>query len=383
MLPYGKQSLDDADIQAVVDVLKGDFITQGPAIERFEKKLADYVVAKYAVAFCNGTAALHGACFAAGVAQEDEVITTPITFLASSNCVLYMGGTPVFADIKLDTYNIDPDQIERLVTYKTKAIIPVDFTGQPVEMERIEAIAKKHGLVIIHDAAHSLGASYNGRKIGSFGDMTMFSFHPVKHITTGEGGVIVTDNEQYYHRLLQFRNHGMTRDANVMQRNDGPWYYEMHELGYNYRMTDMQAALGISQLDKLEQSVDRRRQIVAQYQEALCEMEGLVLPFQHPQADSSWHLFVLRWEKEYFSADRKEIFNALRSENIGVHVHYIPIYKQPYYAGLGYGDKQCEAAEIYYDTAITLPLFPTMSEDDVQDVIGAVKNIYRRYKTAG
>ncbi|MFX3636809.1 MAG: UDP-4-amino-4,6-dideoxy-N-acetyl-beta-L-altrosamine transaminase [Candidatus Pristimantibacillus sp.] len=379
LLPYGKQWLDDNDIDAVVQVLKGDFITQGPAIEQFERKVASYAGVKYAVAYCNGTAALHGACFAAGIGNEDEVITTPITFLASSNCVLYMGGRPVFADIKEDTYNIDPKQIEQLITNKTKAIIPVDFTGQPVEMDYIEQIARDHGLVVIHDAAHSLGASYNGKKVGSFGDMTMFSFHPVKHVTSGEGGMIVTDNEEYYRRLLLFRNHGMTRDAALMQNNDGPWYYEMTELGYNYRMTDLQAALGNSQMDKLDQFVLRRREIAMRYQEAFSRMAGLITPYQHPSAESSWHLYVLRWNPSAFKADRKQIFEDLRAENIGVNVHYIPVYKQPYYAQSGYDHLQCEQAEAYYSSALTLPLFPLMSDRDIEDVIAAVNKIHMRY----
>ncbi|MDU5948103.1 MAG: aminotransferase class I/II-fold pyridoxal phosphate-dependent enzyme, partial [Paenibacillus macerans] len=235
LLPYGQQWLDEQDIEAVVKVLRGDFVTQGPAIQTFERKVAEYVGAKYAVAFANGTAALHGACFAAEIGQGDEVITTPITFLASSNCVLYQGGTPVFADIDMDTYNIDPAEIESKITERTKAIIAVDFTGQPVEIDRISMLAHDRNLVLIQDAAHSLGATYAGRKIGSWADMTMFSFHPVKHVTTGEGGIITTDNERYYERLLLFRSHGMTREPEKLTRTDGPWYYEMQELGYNYR----------------------------------------------------------------------------------------------------------------------------------------------------
>lgn len=379
LLPYGKQWLDEDDIHAVVQVLNSDMITQGPAIEQFERKVAEYANTKYAVAFTNGTAALHGACFAAGIESGDEVITTPITFLASSNCVLYMGGKPVFADIKSDTYNIDPDQIEQRITSRTKAIIPVDFTGQPVEMDRIEQIARKHGLVVIHDAAHSLGASYNGRKVGGFGDMTMFSFHPVKHVTSGEGGMIVTDNEHYYRRLLLFRNHGMTRDAALMQRNDGPWYYEMTDLGFNYRMTDLQAALGASQMDKLDRFVARRREIAARYDQAFDGMPGLITPYQHSSAHSSWHLYVLRWSLVNFNATRQQIFEDLRAENIGVNVHYIPVYKQPYYQTLGYKDNQCAHAEDYYSSSITLPLFPLMSNSDIEDVVTAVTKIYNRY----
>ncbi|GKU76802.1 UDP-4-amino-4,6-dideoxy-N-acetyl-beta-L-altrosamine transaminase [Paenibacillus sp. L3-i20] len=380
MLPYGKQWIDEDDIAAVVQVLQSDFITQGPAIERFERKVADYVGAMYAVAFCNGTAALHGASFAAGIGPGDEVITTPITFLASSNCVLYTGGKPVFADIDSETYNIDPNDIERKITKQTKAIIAVDFTGQPAEIDKIERIARKHNLLVIHDAAHSLGASYENRMVGSYGDMTMFSFHPVKHVTTGEGGVIVTNDAALFERLRLFRNHGMTRDSHNMTRNDGPWYYEMTDLGYNYRMTDMQAALGFSQMDKLDSFIERRRQIAAQYNKALIDMPGLVLPYQHPDTSSSWHLYVVRWDESCFSVGRNQIFNDLRAENIGVNVHYIPVYKQPYYSKLGYEDNQCAEAEVYYNTAISLPIFPLMSEQDQDDVIHAVTKIYNRYR---
>lgn len=376
LLPYGQQWLDEQDIEAVVKVLRGDFITQGPAIQTFERKVAEYVGAKYAVAFANGTAALHGACFAAEIGQGDEVITTPITFLASSNCVLYQGGTPVFADIDMDTYNVDPAEIESKVTERTKAIIAVDFTGQPVEIDRISMLAHDRNLVLIQDAAHSLGASYAGRKIGSWADMTMFSFHPVKHVTTGEGGIITTDDERYYERLLLFRNHGMTREPEKLTRTDGPWYYEMQELGYNYRMTDMQAALGASQMDKLDGFIARRREIAATYNEFFSSLPGLVVPKRHPMTESSWHLYVIRWLPEYFSADRREIFEALRAENIGVNVHYIPVYLQPYYKGLGYCSGLCPNAETYYNTAVTLPLFPKMTDKDVVDVMTAVKKTY-------
>jgi perosamine synthetase len=379
MLPYGQQWLDEQDKEAVQSVLNSDFITQGPQIDRFERKVADYVGARYAVAFCNGTAALHAACFAAEIGPGDEVITTPITFLASSNCVLYMGGRPIFADIDDRTYNLDPDSIVEHISPRTKAIIPVDFTGQPVEIDRIMMLARDRGLVVIHDAAHSLGAEYCGRKIGAWGDMTMFSFHPVKHITTGEGGMIVTDNESYYKRLLLFRNHGMTRDPMVMSANEGAWYYEMHELGYNYRMTDLQAALGVSQMDKLDGFVNARRSIAHAYNEAFSELEGLITPRQQPAANSSWHLYVLRWELELFDADRRMIFEALRDENIGVNVHYIPVYQQPYYRHNGYADTRLPKAEAYYANTISLPIFPKMSENDVRDVILAVRKVHQQY----
>jgi len=379
MLPYGKQHIDNDDIAAVIQVLRSELITQGPAIEKFESKIADYVGAKYAVAFSNGTAALHGACFAAGISPGDEVITTPITFLASSNCVMYVGGTPVFADIKSDTYNIDPEQIEAKISKKTRAIIAVDFTGQPVEIDRINEIAQKNNLIVIQDAAHSLGAEYDGRKVGALADMTMFSFHPVKHITTGEGGVIVTNDEEYYNKLVLFRSHGVTRNPELMRQNDGPWYYEMIDLGYNYRMTDLQAALGISQMDKLVRFVEKRRHIAKNYNDAFRDMSGLIIPFQHSRALSSWHLYVLGWKPEAFKADRKMIFESMRAENIGVHVHYIPIHKQPYYRDLGYGEQSYPNAESYYEISISLPIFPSMDAEDVEHVIQAVKRIYNQY----
>ncbi|BFH51681.1 UDP-4-amino-4,6-dideoxy-N-acetyl-beta-L-altrosamine transaminase [Paenibacillus melissococcoides] len=380
MLSYGKQWIDDEDIQAVIEVLKGDYITQGPFIEQFEREVAEYVGAKYAVAFSNGTAALHGACFAAQIGSGDEVITAPITFLASSNCVLYRGGVPVFADIDMTTYNIDPREIEAKVTPQTKAIIPVDFTGQPAAMDRIMDIADENQLIVIQDAAHSLGASFAGKKVGSMAHMTMVSFHPVKHVTTGEGGIIVTDNELYYKRLKLFRNHGMTRDRDELTKYDGPWYYEMLELGYNYRMTDMQAALGCSQFKKLDGFIKRRREIASAYNKAFASLPGLVIPSQHEQAESSWHLYVLRWLPEYIRVNRKELVEQMHAMNIGVNVHYIPVYLQPYYRRLGYNAGLCPNAELYYDTAMTLPLYPRMDDKDIDDVIEAVKEVYTRYR---
>ncbi|WP_322923979.1 UDP-4-amino-4,6-dideoxy-N-acetyl-beta-L-altrosamine transaminase [Paenibacillus campi] len=378
MLPYGQQWLDESDIESVINVLQGAFITQGPTIEAFEQKVAQYVGTAYAVAFTNGTAALHGACFAAGISAGDEVITTPITFIASSNCVLYQGGTPVFADIDPHTYNIDPDQVEKLISAHTRAIIGVDFTGQPVKARRLKELAKQHNLVFIEDAAHSIGAKYDEIKVGKWADMTMFSFHPVKHITSGEGGMIVTDNELYYRKLLQFRNHGMTRDSKELSKNEGAWYYEMQHLGYNYRMTDLQAALGLSQMNKLDNFIERRKEIVALYQAELADLPGIVLPELASEANSSWHLYVIRWSPEYFDCSRRDIFDQFRELNIGVNVHYIPVYLQPYYQQLGYKKGLCPVAEQYYETCLTLPLFPKMSNDDVMDVCRAVHAVYQK-----
>ncbi|KFL16174.1 aminotransferase DegT [Geobacillus stearothermophilus] len=379
-LPYGRQWIDDDDIEAVVEVLKGDYLTTGPYVSTFEHAVAQYVGAKYAIAFSNGTAALHGACFAAGISEGDEVITTPMTFAASANCVLYQGGVPVFADIDEKTYNIDPNKIEEKITDKTKAIIPVDFTGQPVDLDRILEIAKKYNLVVIEDAAHALGATYKGRKVGSISDMTMFSFHPVKHITSGEGGIITTNNEEYYEKLLQFRSHGITRDKEKLNEYHGSWYYEMQFLGYNYRMTDIQAALGKSQLKKIDKFVELRRKYVEMYNEAFKDMDEIITPFQHEDGESSWHLYIIRLKLDKLTASRREIFEALQQQNIGVNVHYIPIHFQPYYQQLGYKKGICPNAEKLYEEMITLPLFPAMSETDVNDVIKAVKRTINYYR---
>lgn len=369
-LPYGKQMIDELDIEAVVNVLRGEFITTGPAIEKFEEKIAEYVGAKYAVAFTNGTAALHGACFAADIGKGDEVVTTPMTFAASSNCVLYQGGTVVFADIDSSTYNIDPKSIEEQITNKTKAIIPVDFTGQPVDLESINKIAKQNNLVVIEDAAHALGARYKNKKIGSISDMTMFSFHPVKHITTGEGGMITTNNKVYYEKLLQFRSHGITRDPKLLKDNQGPWYYEMQFLGYNYRMTDIQAALGISQLLKLDSFIERRKEIVKKYNNAFQNIESITIPYQSNEGESSWHLYIIQVPQ-----NRRGIFESLQKRNIGVNVHYIPVHKLPYYQEIGYKATYLPNAEKLYENSISLPLFPGMTDQDVEDVIEAVEDV--------
>lgn len=378
-LPYGKQWIDEDDIKAVVNVLKGDFLTTGPYISEFERAVADYVGAKYAVAFSNGTAALHGACYAAGIGEGDEVITTPITFAASANCVLYQGGTPVFADIDEKTYNIDPKEVEKKVTESTKAIIPVDFTGQPVNLDAIHEIANKHNLVVIEDAAHALGAKYKGKMVGSLSDMTMFSFHPVKHITSGEGGIITTNNKNYYDKLLMFRSHGITRDVDKMVENHGPWYYEMQFLGYNYRMTDFQAALGVSQLKKIDSFVARRKKYVEMYNEAFKEVKQVTTPFQDKESDSSWHLYIIKLDLDALSVSRKEIFQALQAKNIGVNVHYIPVHLLPYYKEMGHKNGDYPIAEELYERIISLPLFPAMEEKDVQDVIDAVKETIREF----
>lgn len=366
-ISYGRQSLDEEDIQAVIDTLRSPNLTQGPKIAQFEQAIADYVGTKYAVAFCNGTAALHGACYAAGIGEGDEVITSPITFAASANCVRYVGGTVVFADIDETTYNIDPNEIRKNITPQTKAIIPVDFTGQPVDIDDIMAIANEHNLVVIEDGAHSLGAMYKGRKVGTTADMTMFSFHPVKPITTAEGGIIVTNDEHYYKQLLKFRSHGIEQVPYSQEK--GGWFYEMTDLGYNYRMTDLQAALGVSQIKKLDAFIERRQEIAKLYTEALQHVERIILPKQLEQTQSGWHLYMIQLQ----TADRKQVFDAMRAANIGVHVHYIPVYWHPYYEKLGYEKGLCPIAEAWYEKALTLPVHPSLTNEDITRIIQALK----------
>lgn len=371
MIPYGRQTIEEDDIQAVVDVLRSDYLTTGPKIAEFEKMVADYVGAKYAVAISNGTSALHAACFAAGIQPGDEVITTPLTFAASSNCVLYCGGTPVFADVDLKTYNIDPEDIRRKITDKTKAIIAVHLAGQPCDMDEIHKIAKEHDLLVIEDGAHALGSVYKGKKVGTLSDMTTFSFHPVKPITTGEGGMIVTDNEEFYQKMMLFRSHGITRDENLMTRNDGPWFYQQLDLGYNYRITDIQCALGCSQMKKLDRFLALRKEIVARYNEAFADCENIVTPYQLPETESGWHLYIVQVK----NCDRRKVFEALREHGIAVNVHYIPVYLHPYYQEHGYKDVHCRNAEEVYSHIISLPLYPTLTEEQQQYVIETLKYV--------
>lgn len=372
-IPYGRQSINEQDIEAVVNVLKSDYLTTGPKIAEFERKVADYTGAKYAVAIANGTAALHAACYAAGIGEGDEVITTPITFAASSNCVLYCGGTPVFADINPETYYISSVDIERKITSKTKAIIAVHFTGQPCEMDQIHEIADKHNLIVIEDGAHALGAVYKGKRVGTLSDMTTFSFHPVKHITTGEGGMILTDNPKLYERLKLFRTHGITREENLLTKNDGPWYYEQRDLGFNYRITDIQCALGTSQMDRLPGFLEKRKKIAEQYNEAFAGNNQIQLPYQKEGCDNAWHLYVIRVK----NGNRKEVFEKLRAAGIGVNVHYIPVYQHPYYRSHGYAQVVCPNAEEYYKECISLPMYPDLKEEEQEYVIKKVLEYVR------
>ena len=371
MIPYGRQTIDEDDINAVIDVLKSDYLTTGPKIAEFEQAVASYTGAKYAVAISNGTSALHAACFAAGIGQGDEVITTPLTFAASANCVLYCGGTPVFADVDPYTYNIDPKDIRKKITDKTKAIIAVHLAGQPCDMDEIHSIAQEHNLIVIEDGAHALGSVYKGKKVGCLSDMTTFSFHPVKPITTGEGGMIMTDNGELYKRLVLFRSHGITRDDSMMARNEGPWFYQQLDLGYNYRITDIQCALGCSQMKKLDIFLKRRRELAERYNNAFIECDNIVTPYQLPDTQSGWHLYIVQVKKH----DRKQVFETLRDKGIGVNVHYIPVYMHPYYQEHGYKDVHCVNAEEIYSHIISLPLYPGLTDEQQDYVIDTLKQL--------
>ncbi len=377
---YGHQYLDQEDYDAVVEVLKSDYLTCGPKIVELEQKLCEITGAKYAVVCSNGTAALHMAAIAAGIGEGDELITTPITFAASANCALYCGGTPVFADINEKTYNIDPDSVEEHITSATKAVVAVDFTGQAVELERLLEICHKKNIVLIEDGAHSIGTKYNGKPVGSIADMTTFSFHPVKTITGGEGGAVLTNSEEYYQKLLLARSHGITRDTSLMSKeSEGPWYYEQVNLGYNYRMTDMQASLIISQLNKLPMFSNRRKELVERYNEAFRQNDALVVQEEIPQSDTTRHIYILRLNLEKLTINRREFFDALGAENVCCNVHYIPVYYFPHYQKLGYQKGLCPKAEKLYEEIITLPLYYGMSNQDCDDVIKAVEKIAAYY----
>lgn len=371
-IPYGRHYIDNSDIKQVVETLRSDWVTQGRKIGEFEKRLASYCGARYAVVVSSGTAALHIAAIVAGIKPGTEVITSPITFVASANCVLYCGGQPVFADVQKDTINIDPEDIEKKITKRTKAIIPVHFSGHPCDLVEIYNIAKKYNLIVIEDAAHALGAIYKSSRIGSckFSDMTVLSFHPVKHITTGEGGAVLINEKDIYERLLMLRNHGITKEVSMCERYDGPWYYEQKFLGFNYRITDFQCALGISQLKKLDGFVERRREIAYLYNKRLSNIEEIELPAERSRVRSSWHLYPIRLKEV---KKREKLFSYLRNNNIGVQVHYIPVYMQPYYRNLGYKNVQCRTAEDYYHRTISLPVYPGLSEKKIDFVVAKIK----------
>ena len=379
---YGKQLVDEEDIKAVEEVLRSDYLTCGPKIGEMEQALADYTGAKYAVAVSNGTAALHCACIAAGVGSGDEVITTPITFAASANCALYCGARPVFADINPETYNIDPASIRKHITEKTKAIVAVDFTGQVVEYEAIRAICDEYNLVFIEDAAHSLGTKYNGKQVGSLADMTTFSFHPVKTITGGEGGAILTNNPEYHKRLVLAHTHGITHEQDWMMDapHEGPWYYEQIALGYNYRITDFQAALIISQMKKLDKFIARRKEIVQRYNEAFANIPEIIVQKEIPESDTCRHLYIIRLDLDKLNCTRREFFDAMSAENVQCQIHYVPVYWFPYYQQLGYKKGLCPKAEDVYKGIMSIPLYPRMTNQDVDDVIHAVSKVVEYYR---
>ena len=380
-LHYGKQYIDLADVEAVTETLISPALTGGPKIAELEQKLCEVTKAKYAVAVSNGTAALHLAAMAAGFAEGDEVIVSSITFAASSNCVLYVGATPVFADIKSDTYNIDPESIRRLITPRTKGIIAVDFTGQAVELDEIRQICAENKLVLIEDAAHAIGTKYKGQPVGSIADMTCFSFHPVKTVTSGEGGAVTTNDEELYKRLLRLRSHGITRNRDEMVHpTDAAWYNEQVELGYNYRMTDIQAALLISQLDKLPAFSRRRSEIVQKYNKAFAEIPEIQVQREIPESETTRHLYILRLNPDKLNCDRRQFFDAMSAENICCQVHYLPVYWHSWYEKLGYLKGSCPNAESYYESVMSIPLYYSLTDEDVEDVIAAVKKLVDYYR---
>lgn len=381
MIGYGHQYIDDADIEAVVSVLKSDYLTQGPFVTKFEQEICKITGAKYCVSVSNATAGLHIAVAALELGDNAEGITTPNTFLASSNCMVYNKIKPVFADINPVTYNIDPIEIEKHITDKTKLLIPVHFAGLPCEMEKISAIAKKYNLRVIEDAAHAIGSQYaDGSYVGNckYSDMTVFSFHPVKTITTGEGGAVTTNDEKLYQKLLMLRSHGTTKDEKLLTKNPGPWYYEMHTLGFNYRMTDMQAALGYSQLQKLDFFKNRRREIVAKYNKAFAEMKFLKTPTEPESVCSCFHLYAVQIDFIALGKTRTQVMQELREKGVGTQVHYIPVPTQPFYRETyGYKDGDYPIAEKYYEQELSLPLYPGMSDEDVDCVIKTIKSIVK------
>jgi perosamine synthetase len=379
LLPYGQQSIDESDIDSVVETLRSDWLTTGPKVAEFEEAMAAWVGAKYAVSFSSGTAALHAAAFAAGLQPRDEAITSPLTFVATANCVLYQGATPIFADVLEDTLNLDPDLAATRITARTKAILPVDYAGHPADLDSVLQLAERHGLTVIEDACHALGAEYRGRRVGSVAHMTVFSFHPVKHLTTGEGGMVTTDNPRFAETLRRFRNHGISSDARQRQ-SAGQWQYEMVLLGFNYRLTDIACALGLQQLKRLETNLARRRQIAARYAAEFRNMPAVLQSHTRPDVNPAWHLYPIRLDLVRLSAGRTEIFQALRAENIGVNVHYIPVHTHPYYRDrFGYKGGEYPVAEEAHERLISLPMFHGMSDSDVEDVIRAVCKVVSHF----
>lgn len=379
---YGKQWIDENDIYAVDEVLRSDYVTCGPKTQELERSLEQYTGARHAVAVSNGTAALHCACMAAGIGAGDEVITTPLTFAASANCALYCGAKPVFADVEEDTYNIDPKSIEEKITDKTKAVVAVDFTGQAVKHREIREICDRHHLIFIEDAAHAIATTYNGVQVGNLADITTFSFHPVKTITGGEGGAVLTNSDELYQKIQLVHTHGITHDPVLMEEpvHEGPWYYEQIMLGYNYRITDIQAALIVSQMKKLDQFKARRKQIVKMYDEAFAQIPEIIVQKEIAESDTCRHLYIIRLDTEKLSCTRREFFDAMSAENVQCQIHYVPVYWFPYYQKLGYKKGLCPVAEEVYKGIMSIPLYPRMTDQDVSDVIHAVKKVVENYR---
>lgn len=395
LLPYGRQSVDDSDIRAVVAVLKSDWLTTGPKVGEFEERFAARVGARHAVSFSSGTAALHGAAFAAGLGPGDEAITTPMTFCATANCILYQGATPIFADVSADTLNLDPEAVaERFSAGKSsvrkaslrkpgrvKAIIAVDYAGHPAALDELGRLAQTQArrIFLIEDACHALGAEYHGKRVGSIADMTVFSFHPVKHLTTGEGGMVATNDAGLAETLRRFRNHGISSDSRE-RRESGEWFYEMVLLGFNYRVSDIACALGLSQLERLDANLARRREIAAQYQAGLGDSPSIMTPWVRQGVDPAWHLYPIRLRLEMLTAGRAEILRALRAENIGVSVHYIPVHRHPYYRDRFKATETYAVAEDAYERLISLPIFHSMTDQEVQDVISALHKVLAHFE---
>lgn len=383
MIPYGKQLISEDDIQAVVEVLQSDWLTQGPTVERFESTVAAYCGVKYAVAVSNATAALHLACLSLGLSPGDWLWTSPNTFVASANCARYCGADVDFVDIDARSYNLSMVELRRKLEVAQrnnrlpKVVVPVHFAGQSCEMEPLRELADHYGFAVLEDASHAIGGSYRAQKIGActFSDMAVFSFHPVKIVTTGEGGMILTHRPDLYQALIELRSHGITRSpARMGEPSPAPWYYEQIELGFNYRLTDMQAALGNSQMHKIDTFIERRRQIFARYN---AQLQGLpvTLPWQHPDTDSALHLYVIRLHRAALQRSQREIFEALRAQGIGVQIHYIPVHLQPYYQKLGFQAGDFPEAEAYYQEALSLPIFPALTEQQQDVVIRALREV--------
>lgn len=378
---YGRQCIEQDDVDEVAATLLSDYITCGPKAVQLERMLCEITGAKYAVVVSNGTAALHLAALAAGFGEGDEVIVSAITFAASANCVRYCGATPVFADINPRTYNVDPESVRSLITPKTKGIVAVDFTGQAVELDELRMLCREHNLVLIEDAAHAIGTKYKGQPVGSISDMTCFSFHPVKTITSGEGGAVTTNDEQLYRRLLRLRTHGITRNQEEMVHpTDAKWYNEQVELGYNYRLTDFQAALLVSQLRKLSRFSARRREIVEKYNQVFADMPEIIVQEEIPESDTTRHLYIIRLNLELLTCNRREFFDALYAENVCPQVHYMPVYYHSYYEKLGYQRGLCPEAEKFYEEVMSIPLYYSLTGEEVEDVVRAVKKVVGYYR---